>query len=351
MDKQEPHDQSRDREEAAPELGSRVAELVRMAQVERREIERNEARLESLIFETEQQQSLQNRRQTDLTRRDTELDGRFKSLADSLVALHREREPLLKRLGEINAEEDSVRSRIQDCERAREQMGADTETLDQSSRELAIRRRDLLDQLEHERDRVQARRAELHQRTADLEQAALARRLEIEAEVTQHHAEIESREAELKARREEIESTAREEMERTAIELERVLDTRIDEIDAEMASHQEELGARAAGLCGIKVEPDEDGEGEIDISIEQPLRKMAEELNALGRVDSLSKNETAEINELDAAIGVINGEAVEPARDRDGMETSTPDQADTPAKSKQERSSGQTDDARQSDDA
>ncbi|MFQ5410647.1 MAG: FHA domain-containing protein [Phycisphaerae bacterium] len=336
--------------EATPKFDSRVAELVRMAQMERREIERNEARLESLIFETERQQSLMNRRQADLTRRETELEARFKSLADSLVALHREREPLLKRLGEINAEEDSVRSRIQDCEQAREQMGADTEAMDQWSSELAIRRRDLLDQLEHERERVQARRAELHQRTAALEQAVLARKLEIEAEVTQHHAEIESREAELKARREEIESAAREEMERTAIELERVLDTRIDEIDAEMASHQEELGARAAGLCGIEAESNEGGKGEIDISIDEPLRKMAEELSALSRVDSLPRRESTGINELDAAIDAIKDEAAEPAQDRVGMETRAPDQNDTRAKNKRDRSTGQTEDARQSGD-
>lgn len=336
---------------SAPGLGTRVAELVRMARAEREAIERREGKLESLHFETEQQHARMNRRQADLKRRETALETRFKSLADTLVVLHREREPLLKRLGEINAEEDSVRAQIKNCEWARQQFGEEVTELAQSSQNLAIRQRDLFDQMEQERHRIQVCRAELHKRAADLEKAALARRLAVEADVCRHHAEIEAREAELKARRESIESNARGEMESAASELEHVLSAGIGGIEAEMASHQADLEARAAELCGPGVETNGPGGDEIERSIEEPLRKMAEELNALSRLDAFSRSDAAGMDELDAAIGILTGEAADSARDRNSRPTVAP--ASSPRARKHERDGfgGRQDEGKRSDGA
>lgn len=265
-------------------LEEKAAELVRVAQAERKEIERGEALVETLRFETERQRRALTRRQEKLRSREQSLEERFRTLAKTREAIRRERAPLLAKLKALEADEAAVRDRLSEGERLHDELNKESEALDELQESLETRERALLHKLELERQRLLTRQTELKRKAGQLAKAAREKRLRVEAEVLRQQAELEAREAEIRAKRMEIEETARGELEKTAGELEQVLGVRLSEIESELETRRLDLDAKVQELSGLNHANVKAVRSATD-PIDAPIRRMAAEFATFGKYD------------------------------------------------------------------
>lgn len=270
-------------EDSVQTLEERVAELIRVAQAERKEIERGEALVESLRFETERQRRALTRRQEKLKSRESSLEDRFRSLAKAREAIRKERAPLLARLKALDADEAVIRDRLGESELNHAELVKEAEAIDELQESLETRERALLHKLELERQRLLARQTELKRKAAKLAKAAREKRMSIEKEVLRQQADLEAREAELRARRHEIEEVARGELEKTAGELEQVLGVRLSEIETELEERRIDLDTKVQELAGLNHAHLRASRVAND-SIDAPLRRIASEFNVITRL-------------------------------------------------------------------
>lgn len=288
-------------ENSLSSIEEKVEELIRVADSERKEMERGEQMVETLRFETERQRSALTRRQQKLQSREAALENRFRALTRSREAIRKERAPLLARLRELDAEESAIRTRLTESERVHQEIVAEAEQLDETQERLETRERELLHKLEMERQRLQRRQTELRRKAGKLVKAARDKRLKIEQDVAQQQSELEAREAELRARRMELEEAARGELQRTATELESVLNIRLGDIEADLVSRTADLEKRVRTLSGM-------GEATKAIrrrsgaTMEDPLRKMAAELSTYRLVEENLTGEPSRLDSLEDEI-------------------------------------------------
>lgn len=310
-------------------LEEKVAELIRVADAERKEMERGEQMVETLRFETERQRSALTRRHQKLQSREAALEKRFRSLTRSREAIRKERTPLLARLRELDTEDAVIRSRMTESERLHQEMITEAEQIDETQERLETRERELLHKLEIERQRLQRRQTELRRKASKLVKAAREKRIKIEHDVAGRQAELEAREAELRARRMELEEAARGELQRTATELESVLNVRLGDIEADLMSRSADLEQRVQKLSGL-------GEATRSISrrdgttMEDPLRKMAAELSTYRMVEEGLGADGSKLDSIEDEIKSF-GRSVGSANDGDGIPLCDEVEADEPA--------------------
>ncbi|HWL95413.1 MAG TPA: FHA domain-containing protein [Phycisphaerae bacterium] len=270
-------------EDSIKTLEERVAELIRVAQAERKEIERGEALVETLRFETERQRRGLTRRQEKLKGREMSLEQRFRSLTTARESIRKERSPLLARLKTLDAEEGTIRERLTESEHVHQELVRESESIDELQESLEARERALLHKLELERQRLLARQSELKRKAAKLAKAAREKRMSIEKEMVRQQADLEAREAELRTRRIEIEDVARGEMEKTAGELEQVLGVRLSEIESELEARRIDLDTKVQELAGLN-HAHLRATREANDPIDAPLRRIASEFNTTPRI-------------------------------------------------------------------
>lgn len=290
-------------EESLKTLDDRVAELIRVAQAERKEIERGEALVETLRFETERQRRALARRQEKLQSRERSLEDRFRSLTKARDAIRKERAPLLARLKTLDGDESVIRERLSESERLHQDLVRESESIDEVQEGLETRERALLHKLELERQRLLARQAQLKRKAAQLAKAAREKRMSIEKDMLRQQAELEAREAELRAKRMEIEETARGELEKTAGGLEQVLSVRLSEIEAELESRRIDLDTKVQELAGLN-HAHLRAAREASDPIDAPLRRIASEFTGYNRIDD-------EEDEADHRTGTLDNLAAE----------------------------------------
>lgn len=290
-------------EESLKTLEDRVAELIRVAQSERKEIERGEALVETLRFETERQRRTLTRRQEKLQSREKSLEDRFRSLTKARDAIRKERAPLLARLKALDADEAVIRDRLSESERLHQDLVREAEAIDELQEGLETRERALLHKLELERQRLLARQTQLKRKAAQLAKAAREKRLAIEKEMVRQQADLEAREAELRAQRMAIEESARGELEKTAGNIEQVLSVRLSEIEAELESRRMDLDTKVQELAGLNhahLKAAREANDPIDAS----LRRIASEFTGIYQG---SEDET----EVDSRHGALDNLAAE----------------------------------------
>lgn len=297
-------------------LEERVSELLSVAQSERRDIERGEAMVETLRFETERQRTILTRRQEKLHSRERALEERFRAYAESRERIRRERAPLLARLRQLDAEDNALRGRVSESERLHQELVHEAEQLDAIQERLETRERELLHKLEKERQRLQLRQQDLQRKVTKLAKAAREKRLAIENEVAAQQAELEAREAELRARRMQIEDAARGELQRTATELENVLNVRLTDIEADLMARRQDLETKLRELAGG---PAPAVARNASLTMEGSLRTIASELAAFNRTTGTDREKHGQLDELQMEIeafsrlGLADGETAEPA--------------------------------------
>lgn len=288
-------------ENSLSSIEEKVEELVRVADAERKEMERGEQMVETLRFETERQRSALTRRQQKLQSREAALENRFRALTRSREAIRKERAPLLARLRELDAEESAIRTRLTESERVHQEIISEAEQIDDTQERLETRERELLHKLEMERQRLQRRQTELRRKAAKLVKAAREKRLKIEQDVAQQQSELEAREAELRARRMELEEAARGELQRTATELESVLNIRLGDIEADLVARTADLEKRVRTLSGMG-EATKAIKRRNGVTMEDPLRKMAAELSTYRLVEDNLAGDTSRLDSLEDEI-------------------------------------------------
>lgn len=288
-------------ENSLSSIEEKVAELIRVADGERKDMERSEQMVETLRFETERQRSALTRRQQKLQSREAALENRFRSLTRSREAIRKERTPLLARLRELDAEETTIRTRLTESERVHQEIIAEAEQLDETQERLETRERELLHKLEMERQRLQRRQTELRRKAAKLVKAAREKRLKIEQDVAQQQSDLEAREAALRAQRMELEEAARGELQRTATELESVLNIRLGDIEADLVARTADLEKRVRTLSGLG-EATRAIKSRSGVTLEDPLRKMAAELTTYRLVEDNLGGEESRLDNLEDEI-------------------------------------------------
>jgi len=284
-------------------LEQRAAELINVAKRERQEIEKGESLIESLRFETERRRASLTRRREKLEQRDTSVQKRFNELEKDRAAIAKERAPLEAQLQRLDAEDRAVQSRIGESRRLREDLDREADELRLEQEKLEKRRRELLSNLEAERHRLQTRQAELHRKAAELAEAAREKRSRVEEEMSKRQSAIQVQEVALRAQRQEIEDPSRRELERTATELEQVLQVRLNDIDDELVSRKADLDARVEEVFGsIRPLPRERLVDSMD-SIEAPLREIADALTSPGRLDDVGTRRGLRLDGLGMSTG------------------------------------------------
>lgn len=282
-------------------IEEKVEELMRVAEAERKEMERSEQMVETLRFETERQRSALTRRQQKLQSREAALENRFRTLTRSRESIRKERAPLLARLRELDTEETAIRLRLTESERVHQEVITEAEQIDETQERLETRERELLHKLEMERQRLQRRQTELRRKAGKLVKAAREKRIKIEQDVAHRQSELEAREAELRARRMELEETARGELQRTATELESVLNIRLGDIEADLVSRTADLEKRVRTLSGMG-EATRAIKRRSGVTLEDPLRKMAAELSTYRMVEDNLNADGSRLDSLDDEI-------------------------------------------------
>ncbi len=301
-------------------LEDRVAELIEVANSERQEIERGEALIESLRFETERQRTMAIRRQEKLCARESSLAERFRALNSACDEIEREKVPLVERLQELDVRDKAVKARVLEAERIQRELDSEGSGLERSKEVLESKQRELLAKLERERHRLQVRQAELHHKAAELVKAAREKRLSVESEAAAQQAELKAREAELRARRAEIEKATRSELERTACDLEQVLNVRLSDIEEELRSRKAYLDAHVEKLATPSASLPMVGDSRGDDSIEAPLRRVAAEFAATGIDMDDCENAISSLDALEEQINALGDVAGVPSRQLTGTQ-------------------------------
>ncbi len=235
-------------------LQEHAAELAELVRSEQDELDLAESRFASLRLGIKRLRQFVERAGSRHQQQTTELDSRARSLKGEEAALAREREVLADRIREIDVRSARNRLQLEQTAREREESDREAEQLAHARRKLVEKEDALRSGLQLERQRIQIRHTELRRKEADLARAARERRRTIEAEISRRRAALEMREAEIRAHRAAIEEAGRAELDKAAAELERVLNMRLADLEAEMsgsggsAPSDNALPASAAGL-------------------------------------------------------------------------------------------------------
>jgi len=229
-------------------LQEQAGELAELVRLEREEMEKAEARLEGLRFEISRLHSLVARSKERQQSQQAQLEARVRSLRANQAALRQERDEIAARMQLIESKEAALRARIEDSDRGRQDLERQAEELTRLEAEYEERRRELRASMESERHRLRLRQTELQRKAGELVRAARERRRRIETQVAAQRAQLEEQELEIKARRAALEDSSRAELQKTATELEQVLNVRLSDIETELSRRQTELDERMQEL-------------------------------------------------------------------------------------------------------
>jgi chromosome segregation ATPase len=172
---------------------------------------------------------------------EAEHESRLADLKRGQSILGEEREALIARMRRLESREAAVASRIEESERMRKELDGEAERLNRAQEEHDERLRELRVNLEGERHRLRVRQSELQRKAADLAKLALARRKAIEEIVSHQQSKLREKESELKARQTAVSEAGRAELERAATDLEKLLSSRLTEVESEVLARQEKL--------------------------------------------------------------------------------------------------------------
>ncbi|HKQ48829.1 MAG TPA: FHA domain-containing protein [Phycisphaerae bacterium] len=225
----------------ASSLQDRVSELVKLVRDEKEEMYRAENRLESMRFDIERLRGSVLRAKEKHRVQEAEHEARYADLKRGQSVIGQEREALLARMRRLESREAALVGRIQEADRMRKELDGEAERLNRAQEEHDERLRELRINLEGERHRLRVRQAELQRKAADLAKVAQARRKAIEEIVTHQHSQLREKESELKARQTAVTEAGRAELERAATDLEKLLSTRLADVESEVLSRQEKL--------------------------------------------------------------------------------------------------------------
>lgn len=255
---------------SADSLEAQAAELASLVRAERSEVDETDARLEALRFDIERLRSHLVRAEDRHRVRRKELDDRVQTLRRAHQALAGEHEALMNRLRQVEARQATVTSSLAEAEQGQAEIAAEAQQLAATRDEYESRRAELRQTLESERLRLQMRQSEMQRRAAELARLARERRQQIEEQLARQQSVLEAREREIRAQRLAIEEAGRFELDRTAGELEKVLNARLAEIEREIQSRQSGLSSWMNALsCGTTP----DGEA-ADRSIAAPSPRI-----------------------------------------------------------------------------
>lgn len=232
-------------------LQDQVNQLAHLVRVERDEMQGAEGRLEALRFEIERQRADIIRSREKLQVQEAEHEAKVQALRRSQAAIRNERETLVSRLRRLETKDGALNARLDDAERIRKEIEAESERLTRCQEQLDDRLRELRIGLEGERHRLRVRQAELQRKAAELVKLARTRRRAVEQIVTTQQAELRQKESQLKAQRSAIAEAGRAELEKTATELEQVLSVRLADVESELRTRQESLDAWMRGIYEV----------------------------------------------------------------------------------------------------
>ncbi len=236
---------------SADSLEAQAAELASLVRAERSEVDETDARLEALRFDIERLRSHLDRAEDRHRVRRKELDERVQTLRRAHQALAGEHEALMNRLRQVEARQATVNSSLAEAEQGQAEIAAEAQQLAATRDEFESRRAELRQTLESERLRLQMRQSEMQRRAAELARMARERRQQIEEQLARQQSALEAREREIRSQRLAIEEAGRFELDRTAGELEKVLNARLAEIEREIQSRQSGLSSWMDALaCG-----------------------------------------------------------------------------------------------------
>ncbi|QOJ02612.1 MAG: FHA domain-containing protein [Planctomycetia bacterium] len=235
---------------SADSLEAQAAELASLVRAERTEVDETDARLEALRFDIERLRSHLVRAEERHRVRRKELDERVQTLRRAHQALAGEHEALMNRLRQVEARQATVNSSLAEAEQSQSELAAEAQHLAATRDEFESRRAELRQTLESERLRLQMRQSEMQRRAAELARMARERRQQIEEQLAKQQSALEAREREIRAQRLAIEEAGRFELDRTAGELEKVLNARLAEIEREIQSRQSGLSSWMNALSG-----------------------------------------------------------------------------------------------------
>ncbi len=222
-------------------LQERVSELVTMVRDEKEEMYRAENRLESMRFDIDRLRGSVVRAKEKHRVQEAEHEARYADLKRGQSVIGQERDALLARMRRLESREVALANRIQEAERMRKELDGEAERLNRAQEEHEEQLRELRINLEGERHRLRVRQAELQRKAADLAKVAQARRKAIEEIVTHQHSKLREKESELKAKQSAVTEAGRAELERAATDLEKLLSTRLAEVETEVLARQEKL--------------------------------------------------------------------------------------------------------------
>jgi pSer/pThr/pTyr-binding forkhead associated (FHA) protein len=298
-------------------LQVQAVELADLVRIERDEMEKAEARLETLRFEIERLHSLVARTRDRHQAQGSQLETRFQALRTSQAALRQEREELAARLRLLESREQALRGRVEEADRCKRDLDREARELAQLEQEHEEKRAELRGHLETERHRLRVRQAELQRKAAELVRAARERRRSIEQQVAAQQAELDERELEIKARRAALQDASRAELQQTSTELEQVLTVRLGEIEAEVTRRQAELDLRMEELIAVGRQASSALRKESESLCGTPLELSLDELDAMSRAGAGAftmeqnrlENIQQEVAALRQAVDRIDGEA------------------------------------------
>ncbi|QDV91367.1 Chromosome partition protein Smc [Phycisphaerae bacterium RAS2] len=240
---------------SADSLEAQAAELASLVRAERSEVDETDARLEALRFDIERLRSHLDRAEDRHRVRRKELDERVQTLRRAHQALAGEHEALMNRIRQVEARQATVNSSLAEAEQGQAEIAAEAQQLAATRDEFESRRTELRQTLESERLRLQMRQSEMQRRAAELARMARERRQQIEDQLARQQSALEAREREIRAQRLAIEEAGRFELDRTAGELEKVLNARLTDIEREIQSRQSGLSSWMNALsCGTTPE-------------------------------------------------------------------------------------------------
>jgi pSer/pThr/pTyr-binding forkhead associated (FHA) protein len=295
------------------EHAARLAELVHR---ERQEMDTAEARLEGLRFEIERLKSVVSRGSERHVVRQAELDSRMENLRRAQQTLEVEHDALTSKVRRLEAKQAALKTRVGESQQQRTLLDDEARQIAQSRELLEQRRVDLRTTLESERQRLSLRQAELQDKAAELARIARERRESIEARVLQEQAALEEHEKQIRAQRQALEEASRGELDRTATELEQVLNARLSDIETEINTRQTDLnkwmqvlsGHESASVPDVQDQPASASSDDNTAPLDFIPAEVEQESN---RLSALQK----EIGELQDAIHGIGDEGLSDTTD------------------------------------
>ena len=157
-------------------LRQRVSELVNMVRDEKEEMRLAENRLESLRFDVDRLRNTVLRAKDQHKTQEAEHEARYTALKKSEATIRHERESLTAQMRRLDAKEAVLTARVEEAERIRSDLKAESGRLKRAQEQHDERVRELRINLEGERHRLRVRQADLQRKAAELVKMARARR-------------------------------------------------------------------------------------------------------------------------------------------------------------------------------